>query len=139
MAHRKKNFIKQRAIEQSKQIALKYTSDEPIDKLHPAFCFRYLVGKYGFPQSGDRAKRNAIINTIQKLSQKCWGDLKRSSSRQIGYHAINELKGKSPIPLAKDSEIISFDCGNGRMIGYRDAKIFYVFWFDFNFSLYRHN
>lgn len=138
MRQKKNKSIKERHLETSTQINLKYTTDKPVDQLHPAFCFKHLQRTYGFPQ--DRRQRNAIINTIEKLSQQPWGNLKRSGSRQIGFHTIRGLEKKSPIILAKDAKIISFDCGNGRMIGYRDAKIFYVFWLDWPpFGVYRHN
>ena len=138
MGHSYQKLVgKQRYYETSDTFVLKYTTDAPVDQLHPAFCFRYLQKKYGFPQG--KQQRYAVLKTIELLSQKPWGELRLTGRRSIGYHIITELKSKAPIELAKDAHIISFECGNGRMIGYRDNKVFYVFWFDWpKFTLYDH-
>ena len=126
--------------EQGKNISLQYSSDEPANNLHPAFCFKYLHKKHGFPE--DKKHKTAVLNTIKTLSNMSWGDISVAGFKDgRGYEKISQLKEKAPIKMSKESEIISFYCSSsGRMIGYRDLKIFYVFWFDWSpFKVYKHS
>ena len=109
----------------------------PTNKLHPAFCFRYLVPG-SFPQ--EQRRKVAIANTLYKIGQLSWGEIQLAPHDGAGHETITRLKQPPPINLSQDTTILSFHCTrDGRMIGYRDGKIFYIFWFDFSpFSVYDH-
>jgi len=130
--------IKQPTLEKGRYVDVRHSSDISPDSLHPAFCFKHLKKNFGFPQ--DKKQQTAIINTLKKLSLMSWAQIKSSGKRNSGCHKI-KLEKSPPIELTPDISIVAFDCAqDGRMIGYRDAKIFYVFWFDWKpFKLYDHS
>lgn len=109
----------------------------PTNKLHPAFCFRHIVPG-SFPQ--EQRRKVAIANTLYKLGQLSWGEIQLAPCDGAGHETITRLNQQLPIVLSPDTPILSFHCTrDGRMIGYRDGKIFYIFWFDFSpFSVYDH-
>ena len=115
-----------------------YSATAPADSLHPAFCFKHLDKKLGFPQ--DKKHRAAILNTVNILSKFSWAQIGLERHDGNGYEKITKLKKVPPIALRKETPILSFRCSDdGRMIGYRDQKILYVFWFDWSpFEVYSH-
>ena len=117
----------------------KYSSTEPPDNLHPAFCFKHLDKKLGFPE--DKKHRNSIINTIHRLGTNKWAEIRNWGYGNGGFESIPKLKDKAPLKLPNDATVLAFHCSrDGRMIGFRDAKIFYVFWFDWSpFKIYKHS
>ena len=131
--------IKQPPLEKGRNIDVRYSSDIPPDSLHPAFCFKHLKRTLGFPE--DKKQRNHIINILKKLGERTWAQIKSDSFKDgCGFELLPQLNDKSPVELSKDAKVIGFYCSDsGRMIGYRDAKIFYVFWFDWSpFKKYKH-
>ena len=78
--------------------------------------------------------KTAILNKIETLSKMNWSTIRNSAYKNgPGYEQLPSMNNDAPIVMPKDAIIISFYCSSsGRMIGYRDAKIFYVFWFDWS-------
>ncbi|MFA5252136.1 MAG: hypothetical protein WC454_06095 [Phycisphaerae bacterium] len=111
----------------------------PTNKLHPAFCFRYLAPG-SFPQ--EQRQKAAVANTLYKLGRLSWGEIQIAPREGVGHEiiSITSLRQQPPINLSPDTAILAFRCTEGgRMIGYREDKIFYIFWFDFSpFTVYDH-
>lgn len=106
----------------------------------PHFSLEYLDGEYSL--SGcDKVQKAAFADTLHKLSQLTWAQLKRAGRHGSGYEKIEKHSLKRPVPghITDDVNIIAFRfCGKAPMVGYRNRRTFYVIWLDINFSLYSH-
>jgi hypothetical protein len=115
---------------------------ESTNHLHPAFCLRYLSNsEYGFPLH-DRDKKAIIIQDMYHLCQKSWQEIWQTPRDKGGKETISRRSiSKTPrLNMFPDESYLSFYIGGdkGRMVGCRRGKVFYIFWFDFDFSLYKH-
>jgi hypothetical protein len=123
--------FRNRETQQSKNITYQ-THGESTNKLHPAFCLRYLENsKYGFPK-GNKDRQVIIMGDIYQMTPR-----NKGGKELIAQNAILRTPRMS---ISPDERYLSFYIGGdkGRMVGCRRDKVFYVFWFDFDFDLYDH-
>lgn len=89
----------------------------------------------------DKAEKAAFADTLHKLSQLTWSQLKQLDRHKLGYEKISRgvLKAGIPPHLKDDVDFIAFRFdGKKAMVGYRDEHVFHVIWLDRTFTLYKH-
>lgn len=91
----------------------------------------------------DKNDKAAFASSIFKRKNLSWSDLKSIDRHGLGFEKIpkERIKGSSlPRFITEDVDIlISFRySGKKAMVGYRKNDIFFVLWFDHDFSLYPH-
>jgi hypothetical protein len=119
---------------------IKKTAEKSYDQRHPVFSLQYLQSNHCISRC-EMAEKAKFADTLRKLSQFTWLDLKLTGRHQLGYEKIekNSLKVGIPAHLTEDINIIAFRFdGKKSMVGYRINDIFYIVWVDRNFSVYKH-
>ncbi len=117
------------------------TAHESTEQQPPYFSLRYVASQYCISdcQLQDRA---AFTDTIRKLSQLTWMEIKQQSRHTLGYEKIPRTSIKAGIPnhIKDDVQFVAFRfSGLKPMVGYRDGAVFHIIWFDNKFTLYRHS
>jgi len=113
------------------------------DKLPPLFSFRLLVkhSDYSF-DSLEKEHKVALSNTLYRLSQYKWSELRHIDRHGKGYEKIDRdsLRFTLPDGVTDECEIIAFRfCDKAPMLGYRSVEgIFYIIAFDTKFKAYTH-
>jgi hypothetical protein len=113
------------------------------DDFPPRFSFRFLVKypDFGF-ESLNNDNKVALVNTLNKLSQFKWSQLRLAPRHGLGYEKIKKdaLNFTLPCSIPADRSIIAFRfCGKAPMLGYRSAYgTFYIVAFDSKFIAYKH-
>ena len=113
------------------------------DKLHPAFCFRYLHNDYDIDKLLLAEDKNirSFLSKLNNLSKITWQEIMRSSRYKNGTEIINSKQIKKPLPkeITPDMNILVFHLQDlFRLIGVRDGKVFYTLFIDINGELYNH-
>lgn len=102
---------------------------------------RIQPGNYCF-SSLDQEHKAQFSESIFKRKSLLWSEIKNLPRHGLGTEKIPITSIKPPMPaFVKDdlSDFIVFRFhGKKPMIGYRVHNIFYVLWFDHNFSAYSH-
>ena len=84
----------------------------------------------------------AFADAIFKRKNTNWSLLKQSGRHALGFEKISKDSIKAPIPqnIKEDEKHFLAFRFNGKcpMVGYRVNDIFYILWFDHNFTLYSH-
>jgi hypothetical protein len=127
---------------QGPRLRVSATADELPDQHLPLFSLRYLdLGRYGLAACQQREKA-AFADTLDRLSQLSWSELRLSPRHGLGYEQIprHALRVSLPSHLTEDVQrLIAFRfTGNAPMVGYRVQAIFYILWLDRDFTLYDH-
>lgn len=112
------------------------------NQMPPLFSLeRIQEGGYGFSNL-DQADKAAFAESIFKRRLLTWNEIQRTDRHGLGYEKISITSVKAPIPrfLTEDQHNLLAFRFNGKkpMIGYRIRNIFYVLWFDRDFTLYDH-
>ena len=113
------------------------------DNFPPRFSFRFLVrhSDFGYESLNDNQKV-ALIDTLNKLSQLKWAELRLAPRHGLGYEKIEKKAFNFVLPydIPVDRSIIAFRfCGKAPMLGYRSAYgTFYIIAFDSKFIAYKH-
>lgn len=110
------------------------------DLEHPQFALRYIQKSHCL-SACYKEEKAALADTLHKLSQLPWLEIKRAPRHGLGYEKIPRHKIKSGIPLSipEDAEIIAFRFySKAPMVGYRAKAVFYILWLDRDFTLYEH-
>ncbi len=107
---------------------------------HPVFCLHYLSSDYCLTKC-DQIERASFADTIRILSQCSWNEI--ITNRIKGYEKILDKKsinkGYLPSNIPEDASIIGFHFHDKkRVLGWRNAFIFHIVWFDPKFKLYKH-
>jgi len=120
-----------------------HDSDTDYSKKPPIYSLERLQqGKYCLSslQKDDKA---AFADSIWKRRTITWNDLNRCNRHKLGYEKITTNSIKAPLPpfITEDEQnLIVFRYHNMKpMVGYRDKDIFYILWFDHDFTLYNHS
>lgn len=133
--------IKKRPLKKGEHIKAHEASNIAPEQEPPIFSLRYINRDYCISKC-TRKEKAAFADTIHKLSQCTWMQLKQSDRHKLGYEIINRNSIRAPIPrhITEDVKIIAFRfCGMAPMIGYREQTIFHVIWFDRSYNLYSHS
>jgi len=128
-------------IDKGQRFSAKQTSQESAELQPPYFSLRYVQNSHCISncQLKDKA---AFADTIRKLSQLKWVEIKQINRHALGYEKIERKSIKTGIPkhITDDVQFIAFRySGMKPMIGYRDGVVFHIVWFDDKFSIYSHS
>jgi hypothetical protein len=110
------------------------------DKSNPAFSLKYIQKKYSIENMPDDEKIS-LINRLSILSKMSWGDIKTAPRHGLGQEQIKRDSFNVAIPdfATPDVKFLSLRYnGKKPFVGFRDGKIFYILWVDYNFSVYNH-
>lgn len=84
----------------------------------------------------------AFADAIFKRKSITWSDIKKLDRHALGFEKIDKASIKAPLPrfITEDMDHFLAFRFNGMkpMIGYRKQNIFFVLWFDKDFTLYAH-
>lgn len=86
-------------------------------------------------------EKAAFADTLHKLSQFSWAQLKQTGCHALGYEKISRSTLKVTVPrhVKDDVNFIAFRFdGKKAMVGYRDGFVFHVIWLDRQFKVYDH-
>ena len=117
------------------------TVKPPPQQLKPKFSLEYLQSNYCISKC-DTKERADFANTLRKLGQLTWNQIKSSGKHQLGYEIIPRYKIRVFIPphISEDVDLIAFRfSGKKSMVGYRESEVLYLLWFDPKFKLYKHS
>jgi hypothetical protein len=128
----------------SAKSSLKLKADSPpdYDSKPPIFSLERLqAGKYC--HSGlDKDHKAAFSDAIFKRKSTSWRELKSCQRGGLGFEKIakNSINEKLPTFLTQEEDnLLAFRFkGKAPMVGYRVKDVFYVLWFDRDFTLYNH-
>lgn len=119
-------------------------SQEPpdYDRNPPIFSLEKLqAGKYCLSNL-DQENKAMFADAIFRRKELTWSDIKRADKHGLGTEKISQSAIKAPTPrfITEDLEhYLAFRYNGLRpMVGYRQRDIFYVLWFDCDFTLYKH-
>jgi len=107
--------------------------DEP-----PAFSFKHLQKSHCFSKCNAEEKRD-FAESIYKRKELSWSQLVQGARHGLGSEKITQgLKVEVP-PEFSGVQLIAFRfSGKKPMIGFRERDVFYVLWFDRDFTVYAH-
>lgn len=119
-------------------------SKEPVnyDEKPPVFSLEKLqTGKYCI--SGlDQSHKAMFADAIFKRKSLTWSQIKKIDRHGLGTEKIKKSSIKAPIPRFITEDVNDFLVfrynGMNPMVGYRQRDIFFVLWFDHDFTLYNH-
>jgi len=112
------------------------------DKHPPTFSLQKLqTGKYCL-SSLDQKNKAMFADAIFRRKSLTWSEIKQSDRHGLGTEKISKSSIKAPIPKFITDDLDSFLAfryhGSHPMVGYRQKDIFFVLWFDLDFTLYNH-
>ena len=107
--------------------------DEP-----PAFSFKHLQKSHCFSKCTAEEKRD-FAESIFKRRDSSWSRLVQESRHALGSEKITHGHDVIVPPEFRSVQLLAFRfSGKKPMIGYRERDVFYVLWFDRDFTVYRH-
>jgi hypothetical protein len=114
----------------------KDVSDE--DRI-PKFSFRLLQADRNLSNCNNEEKV-ALIDTIHRLSQIPWKEIRKSHRHGLGCEKINHNAIRLSIPNeVKNENILAMRFyGKAPIIGFRKQATFYILWIDRNCDTYKH-
>lgn len=90
----------------------------------------------------DKDDKSAFADSIYKRRIITWKEINNQSRYALGFEKISRDGIKSAIPKFITDDVDHFLAfrfnGKKAMVGFRQKDIFYVLWFDHDFSLYDH-
>ena len=126
-----------------KQGVLVKARDVPnYDNYPPVFSLeRVQQGTYCF-SSLDQVHKAQFAEAMFRRKGITWREIKTAGRHGLGFEKISRHGIKAPIPpfITEDEDsFLAFRYhGMNPMVGYRIHDVFYVLWFDHNFTLYSH-
>lgn len=128
----------------SKSGSHRLRAEEPPDcnTMVPIFSLeRVQNGDYYFSKL-DQNGKDAFAEAVFKRRSLTWNDIQKAGRHQLGFEkiAVSGIKASVPKFITEDQHsLLAFRFNGMRpMVGYRIKNIFYVLWFDHNFTLYEH-
>ncbi len=128
----------------SKNGSSRLTAEEPADYSNMPLLFsleRIQSGAYCL-SSLDKDHKAAFADAMFKRKALTWNEIHKSNRHGLGYEKIpvSSIKVTLPKFITDDqTHLLAFRFnGLKPMVGYRTKNVFYVLWFDHDFSLYNH-
>jgi hypothetical protein len=119
-------------------------SKEPVnyDEKPPVFSLEKLQsGKYCISGLGQSHKA-MFADAIFRRKGLTWSQIKKCDRHGLGTEKITKSSIKAPIPRFITEDVNDFLVfrynGMNPMVGYRQRDVFFVLWFDHDFTLYNH-
>ena len=109
------------------------------DKHPPIFSLeRVQAGNYCFSKLDDENKAS-FAEAMFRRKTMTWSDIIRSDRHGLGTEKISRAAIKAPTDSVAHGDFLALRYkGKNPVVGYRQKNIFFVLWFDHNFSLYDH-
>lgn len=134
------------SVNTGERIKIGQEQDVNYNDKHPVFCFKYICKKnYDF-KSITNDECADFLDTITKLSEMTWNDIKLSSRHGKGTEkiSIKSLKTKIQYPDNISPDNTDFVLalrysGLKPFVGIRTQNIFHVLAIDPDFTLYKHS
>lgn len=122
---------------------VKYQETINYDKNPPIFSLEKLqTGNYCFSKLNQEHKA-MFAEAIFRRKNLTWENIKKVDRHGLGTEKIAKNSIKAPMPRFITDEVADFLVfrynGTCPMVGYRHKDIFFVLWFDHNFTLYNHS
>ncbi|WP_229805335.1 hypothetical protein [Saccharospirillum salsuginis] len=113
-----------------------YNSRPPVFSLERLQTGDYCLSKL------DKNHKAAFAEAIFKRKNLAWREIARSGRHSLGTEKIPKHQIKAAIPpfITEDQDhfLVFRYHGTCPMVGFRKHDVFYVLWFDHDFSLYDH-
>ncbi len=122
----------------------RFDAQAPDDASKQTIAFsleRVLPGDYCFSElcKDDKAQ---VAEAMFRRRAMTWNDVTLAPKHGLGTEKIPKGQIHAPLPVFITEDITDFLVlrfnGKKPMVGYRQGRIYYVLWFDHNFSLYDH-
>lgn len=115
---------------------------EDYNKMVPLFSLERLQkGDYCL-SALEKDDKAAFADSIFKRKSVTWNQIQQMDCHGLGYEkiAVTSIKPSVPKFITEDqSNLIAFRfSGLKPMVGYRSKNVFYVLWFDHDYSVYNH-
>ncbi|RVU39983.1 hypothetical protein EOE67_08735 [Rheinheimera riviphila] len=112
------------------------------DQKPPIFSLEKLQsGKYCLSEL-DQENKAMFADAIFRRKNLTWNDIKKADRHGLGTEKIAKNAINAPIPKFitedMDTYLVFRYHGLRPMVGYRQRDVFYVLWFDSDFTLYAH-
>lgn len=120
------------------------TVEEPEDynKMVPLFSLERLQSGAYCLSNLEKDDKAAFADSIFKRKNVTWNQVQQMDRHALGYEKISVSSIKIAVPkfiTEEQDSLIAFRFnGLKPMVGYRSKNIFYVLWFDHNFTVYDH-
>ena len=120
------------------------TVEEPEDynKMVPLFSLERLQSGSYCLSNLDKEDKAAFADAIFKRRNSTWNEIQQKDRHGLGFEkiSVNSIRPSVPKFITEDqANLIAFRFnGLKPMIGYRSKNVFYVLWFDHNYSVYDH-
>ena len=113
-----------------------------IDEQTFTFSLEYVQKDYCF-ENLNKDEKLSVINSLFKRRDLTWREIRQSPRHGLGIEEIKRGSIRRGIPqvkfLSEDTVIHAMRfCGKKPMVGFRYERVFYILWFDRDFSLYEH-
>lgn len=133
--------LKYRQLDKAKRVGINEAEvKKDYDREKPTFCLRFVDAAYCITQC-TKDDRAAFAETIRKMSQMTWLQLRMADRKGLGSEKIARDAITRPIPsqIPEDAALLAFRfSGLKPMVGYRMQGMFHIIWFDRDFTLYDH-
>jgi len=96
------------------------------DAAQPIFSLRHLDKNFSLTKC-TKEEKAAFADTLYKLSQLTWQELRQAPRHGLGYERISRtaIRGAIPSHIAEEVNFIAFRFyGKAPIVGYRDRDIF---------------
>lgn len=142
MAKERRNRIK--SPQESKgDSGISATSTPNYDLMPPIFSLERIQSNGYCLSDLCKDDKAAFAESIFKRKSIAWSDIKKQDRHALGFEKINKSSIKAPMPRFITEDMDSFLAfrfqGLKPMVGYRKQNIFFVLWFDKDFTLYNHS
>lgn len=130
--------LKKSPVCDSKNIKEPVIPDISFQDLPPKFSLQYVQSKYCINRCTKDEKCD-FVNAMYKRKDHSWKKLFIEPHDKLGLEIIKKgLKVTCP-ECASGKELLSLRfSGKKPMVGFRERDVFYVLWFDRDFSVYQH-
>ena len=135
-----KKIKKERRRVEGRRFSLPESDSIPSTQKKPIFSFEHLQDDYCITlcKSDDKL---AFVNTLRKLSKLTWSQIRSTHRHGLGSEKIyrDSLRVIIPPQIGDDVTFIAIRfSGHKAMIGYQEARILHIVWFDRDYSIYSH-
>lgn len=119
-------------------------SQEPgdYDSMPPVFSLEKLVGGEYCMSNLNKDHKSRFADAVFRLRGTSWKEIKSCGRHELGMEKIARSSIRVSVDNVVTDDVEHFLAfrynGKCSMVGYRQRNVFYVLWFDHNFTLYDH-
>lgn len=142
MGKKNKARIKKSKAKRSQSGVSADVSEPNYDTMPPIFSLERIQATNYCLSKLCKDDKAAFSDSIYKRKQVTWSDIKKIGRHSLGFEKISKSSIKAPIPTFITDDVDHFLAfrfsGMKPMVGYRNKNVFFVLWFDHDFTLYDH-